>query len=527
MSGSDAVISRHGLINCLHAHMLEVLTAIYLLYILLGTLLPFDFSWSAAFGQGRTLLGLGSTPSGVPDLMSNIGLYVPLGVLLYCSLVRNVGAPRLSILAATLIAAAASLSVESVQLLSPTRISSVVDFSANLLGAAAGATVACLCRVPQRRLLASLASELGTDTSVTLVKVYAGLLVIGGLAPYTPTFDVTRLARSVQASTIAPFAQTRELAAQTRQAELDGRLGDAAGCRRDQMYLWARWFVEVVSFGLFAYLLHRLLRSNFGFQPGATLALVAYLTVLLALLISLLQVIVMSRGFHLTDMLMRAIGALCGMLMSGVVARRRHERRWTPDLAWSPLGKLALAAAVSLVVFTGLIPFSFTLDSQHVAAKVSSNHLLPFYAYHVGRFDLVCADFWGKSLRYGFLGIALWMCLKAGSARSLPRRALRITAVVVVVSVVVETCQFFLISRIPSLTDVIIAGLAAWAGTVCAQYAVDFYGRAVQEARPQTSARRALPGALSPTDALIASLIPDGVAEPVGTSLSEDQHKPG
>lgn len=508
-------ISRHRLINCLHARVVELVTVIYLLYLLLGTLIPFDFTCSAAFAQDSAssgLLGLGSSPSGLPDLLSNIGLYLVLGVLLYWSLVRTIGCPRLSILMATTIAAVTSLAVESIQLLSPTRISSIVDFGANVVGAAGGATLACLCRWPERRFLAALTRELRTNTSTTLVKIYAGVLVIGGLAPYTPTFDLVRLARSVRHSSFVPYAQVRQLAAQAREAELEGKAEVAAGFQRDRMHLWVRWLAEFLSFGLLGYLLHRLLRGDYGFQPAAALALLAYLAALLALLISLLQVGIMSRGFHLTEILMRLMGALAGGVAAAVVASRREKRPRKREEVWPRLARAALAVAVTLVLFSGLAPFAFDFEGLSVAAKAASDDFLPFYSYHIGRFDRVCADFWGKSLRYGFLGIALWAYWQGPSRRTLELRALSIAAVALLISVLIETCQLFLLSRIPSLTDVIIAPFAAWVGVICAQYAADYYRHTVRLAPPSTAGepgQSATGRTLPPTDALIASLIPE------------------
>ena len=260
------------------------------------------------------------------------------------------------------------------------------------------------------------------------------------------------------------------------------------------------------------YLLYRLLRGDYGFRSAAALALGAYLAALLALLIGLLQVGIISRGFHVTEILMRLMGGLAGGVAAMVVARRRDQRPARRREARVHLGKAALAIAVTLVVFSGLAPFTFDFEGPSVAAKVASDNFLPFYSYHIGRFDRVCADFWGKSLRYGFLGIALWACWQGTSRRVLELRALSIAAVALLISALIETCQLFLLSRIPSLTDVIIAPFAAWVGTVCAQYAADYYHHTVRLAPPSTTGEPAqgpTGPALSPTDALIASLIPE------------------
>lgn len=523
----EGPISRHSLINFVHRHLVELVTAIYLTYIVLGTLIPFDFCWSAAFGQNRSVFGLGQDQSGLPDLLSNIGLYILLGALLYWSLVRTVGHPWLSILASAALAAVLSLAIESIQLLSPTRVSSAIDFAANVVGAFSGAALAYVCRGPERRLLTALSRELRTDTAGTLVRIYVALLVLGALAPYTPTFDVTRLTASVRASSIVPFAQSRQLAARAADATARGDLDEAAAHQRDRMHLWVRWTAEFLSFAILGLLLHHLLRSHYRFRLLAALALAFYLTALLAVALSLLQILILSRGFHGTDILMRTAGAVAGYLALPARSVRCGIGRLELTAPVSRLAKPALVVAVLLVTFSGLLPFAFEFDGSRAAARIASNEFLPFYSYYIGRFDRVCADFWGKALRYGFLALALWVCWAGRSSRSLERRALTVAAVALGLSIFIEACQLLLRARVTSLTDVIIAPLAAWIAAIAAQYAADFYNHTIApSAVPAPAERHRMPG-WSLTDALVGSLIPDEVPGKQPTPSSQGPQQPG
>ncbi len=518
---STGPISNNALINTLHRHVVELITALYLLYVLLGTLIPFDFSMMEGLRAGRFLFGLGNARSGLPDLMSNIGLYVPLGVLLYASATRVFGRPWLSVAIAVGSAAVLSLTVESIQLLSPTRISSVVDFAANVFGATSGVVLSCLCRGPARRFRDTLWQEIRQDRFAACVRLYAALLCVGAVVPFTPTFDVKRLAESARASTWVPFAQSRALAAEAQAAELVGDHSAAAAGQRDRMFLWARWAAELLSFVVFGWLLHRLMRTHYGFKPHWCLALTAYITAALALVMSAAQVVILSRGFHVTDLLFRAVGAACGYgLYSLCLARGGVEGASVPHLG-PRLIRPTLVIALLFVLFTGLAPFSFNYTLYGVAEKVGSDGFLPFYSYYVGRFDRVCADLWSKSLLFGFLGAALWMCRTGGSNTSWRAQPLRIAGIAVLVSGFIEICQLFLRSRVPSLTDPIVAAVAAWVAVVCVQYAEDFYRHAVRSEAGQRSA--AAPGrSLSPTDALIATLIPDHPPGPGQTPPSEE-----
>ena len=124
-SGAGA-ISGYSLINFIHAHGLELLTAVCLLYIVGGTLVPFDFSLDTLATSGFSLSEWAQTPVGVPDLMTNIAVYVPLGALLHICLVRWGWRSSPAVCLVVLLAAALSAGMEALQVLSACRVSSMV-----------------------------------------------------------------------------------------------------------------------------------------------------------------------------------------------------------------------------------------------------------------------------------------------------------------------------------------------------------------------------------------------------------------
>jgi VanZ family protein len=77
------------------------------------------------------------------DIALNVAAYLPLGVMLFFTL-RPPLAAAFALVLATLLAAALSLALESVQMFLPTRISSNVDLLSNSAGAATGALCAML-----------------------------------------------------------------------------------------------------------------------------------------------------------------------------------------------------------------------------------------------------------------------------------------------------------------------------------------------------------------------------------------------
>ena len=184
----------------------RVLAGVCLLLIAYGSLLPFDLhlptgvaGWRAVLtaprwvaAQGPTsALGLSASAS---DLLINLLLYVPLGVLLRFSIP---GKPRLGVvgaLLATLGVFVVSWGLESLQSLTPTRVSSLNDVVANV---ASGGVAAALCLLlwsrfgalvfrlycrtaPLRRLVHHAFVALQSRPWLTYIVVGLNGLLIGG-----------------------------------------------------------------------------------------------------------------------------------------------------------------------------------------------------------------------------------------------------------------------------------------------------------------------------------------------------------
>ncbi|MCG8510648.1 MAG: VanZ family protein [Rhodospirillales bacterium] len=134
------------------------LAVAWLLPVIYGSLLPFDFDLAAAVDQHGGVLSalfailtsprwvwVGNTsPHGVPqltaDLLLNLALYIPLGVLFRLAMPRGLGWTLVTVA----LVAATSWALESVQSLSPHRVSSMVDVLTNTLPATAAAIAAPL-----------------------------------------------------------------------------------------------------------------------------------------------------------------------------------------------------------------------------------------------------------------------------------------------------------------------------------------------------------------------------------------------
>ena len=115
------------------------------LFIVYGTMLPFDFSASAELIQlrlqrmrERPLRGLGTSWG---DVYSNVAFFIPWGFLLAIWRANRGSAWWLTMALAVVSGACLSGSVEFVQLFSPERSPSVIDLITNTFGSVVGALV--------------------------------------------------------------------------------------------------------------------------------------------------------------------------------------------------------------------------------------------------------------------------------------------------------------------------------------------------------------------------------------------------
>ena len=138
-----------------------VLAGVVIAVLLYGSLIPFDFAWSAAVersgGVWPALLDTFTSPQWITapegasstgmsfamsDLLMNLLLYLPLGVTLRMALRKRLRCGPFEVLGTIAIALTLSWSVESLQSLMPMRVASINDVLANSGAALIAALVA-------------------------------------------------------------------------------------------------------------------------------------------------------------------------------------------------------------------------------------------------------------------------------------------------------------------------------------------------------------------------------------------------
>ncbi len=514
----------HPAVRFLVRRYVELLTVLAVLFVLQTGLVPFDFTADSPEAGSNALFSTKVYPLTFPDIVSNIFLYVPVGILLHWTLARAVRRRILVIPATILIAVVLSGAVEWLQAYSPARISSLIDFVSNVIGASIGVSISWVCRWAGPRLLGAALFEFHERPQAAMLKTYCLVLVIFAAIPFSFSFDSSRMKKAVKSANFIPFRASTIDEALTDQMLARGDHIAYAHLKWQRMKRWSRWAAECASFVVLAWLLQALLRSDQGFGRGATTVLAWWFGGMFAVGLSVLQLPIISRACDVTDILFRLLGLCLGL--ATVFIYLGDNRRFTPAMLtrrWRRLAKIGCAATVGYIFYTGLIPLTFDVGSSGPSESLASKGFLPFFAYFVARFDLMMSDAMEKFASYAVFSALLAMCWSRMTGLDTRLRILPIMTLGVAMSIAIEIPQMYIPVRVTSLTDPILAAAGCLTGVLAQQHAVMFYRFASSRAviaphitvQPETTT-----GALAPSDALIAGLMdprPDAPTEPMPT----------
>ena len=494
-------------------HYVELLGLVVVLFILQTGLVPFDFAERSDAGVFFTTEVIDLT---FPDIVSNIFLYLPFGIFIHWMWVKCANGRRrfLAACLTLLLALLLSGAIEWIQAYSPSRVSSAIDLVSNLLGAGLGASLSWVMQIFLPRLLGAALIEMQVRPQAAILKTYVLVLVVFAAIPFSFSFDVTRLKQAAKGTVLTPFGLSVNHQAQIEAASVSGDRLTADHVTWNRLKRWSRWTAEAASFALLAWLLHALLQGDYRFGRLSTNLLLFWIGGGLAIGLSAIQFLVVSRVCDVTDVLFRLMGLWAGMLVRAAYLRDRAIL--TPMLLGQRQRRYArfgFKLAAIYILYTGLIPLSFDATDGGRQA-VTSQGFLPFFSYFMARFDIMMDDVMEKFAAFAVFA-ALFM---TGWTRlSYPEKKPRIASVVVMgiaLQTVIELFQAYMPVRVTSLTDLILAGVGCLVGAVAQERAVRFYRLA--RARPPRDEASGEPG-LPPGDALVASLMdprPDAPAEP-------------
>lgn len=391
-----------------------ILLLAYVVFLLYGSFFPFEFTYDATRieraldhplrvydADGRRLVSL-------PDTIANILLGIPFGVLMVWS---GLGGASLAVRLGRVIVLDAALAsaVEIGQLFTADRTSSVLDVATQTVGSLIGLlTMHALLAGSRRPLVARLRATPPAEVLVVLL-VLAVVLTADALYPYAVTLDVSTVWHNVKA------AQWRPLASLTRT-------------------FWPDLVVEKLLAYAMLVSLARTVLERLELRPPGPLAWTG--ATAFAVGLEGAKLLIVGRAPNVDIVGLAALGGLVGVAVLPRLGRVPTVQTHAPTLL--------IIAAVALLVYEELTPFTFVDSVSALRARVPDIEWMPFGAYYGAEPQAALFDLGKKLLLGGGVGAAM----RWGSGR--PRLVL-----VALLAALLEAAQLCQPMHTASTTDII------------------------------------------------------------------------
>lgn len=450
-------------------HPLRLLAGLALLFVVQASIAPFDLTFEH---PGRRWLAESSALSNFPDAIANVFLYVPLGFLVNWLLVGRLRHRIGSWIASIFLCGALSFALESIQALSPSRVSSLIDVTNNVIGAALGAGLAVMTREIAPRLISAVIEECRESVAVVRVKSYVLLLVIIATLPFSFALDRGNLGEAAKRAILTPFGQSYQTAHEIKYPTNNqtGRSEDWTMMKRR-----SRWAAECASFTLLAWLIQQALQNRLGFGRIGCTALTLWLGALLAIFFSALQFTVVSRGFDATDIFFR----VCGLVIGTIFWRRIRRQSHSTTGAYQSHAKFACIGALAFILYNGTIPWQFSVEPREAFSRLSAANFIPFLPYFETRADRMFGDVAEKLAMYAVLGVLIQLRAMWENPRGREGVVSRVLSSplrnCIAISLGIEFIQIFLPARFPGLTDPFLAAVGCVLGLMVSDHVQSLY----------------------------------------------------
>jgi len=439
-----------------------ILLIVFVLFILYGTTLPYDFTTETQVLRHNIdrirwvpLARIDGGRESMPDMVSNVLLFIPLGVLIGLVISRRKRHSSWALIFGLALLGSALLSglVETLQLFSVSRITSVTDLLTNTLGGLTGAILlALLLRILRARRLQWNDGKSAVSPEIVLLLAYLAVLFLSAAIPFDISLDIGHLKTGLKAVRLDPFSDP---------TPLSKMLGNA---------LW----LAGLSF-LFCLVLSRskfFSRRSGGRLPAVLSALI--LAGAYTILVEILQIFIRSRVAATRDVLAGLTGAVYGALWFLLLKPSvRVSDSTPPDSSVGsrdPTGVLRLFIIHYLLFLAhgALHPYEFA-HPQDLSGSIAAA-LVPFASYYGKTNALALFDFLGGILRFIPLGFLLQRCGLQGHVRR-PRgqpggtfRKWSAVLICLLAGTLLEGIQLFVVGRYADSSDIIAAGCGGYAG---------------------------------------------------------------
>jgi glycopeptide antibiotics resistance protein len=397
--------------------VLWVLATIFVVY---ATTIPFNFvaDWSfAAHNLARISLDpflapdTGRRLSG-PDVVLNVFFFIPFGALGFGAL-RHPRSRSLRIVAVVLCGAALSIGVETLQLFTANRVSSLGDVMSNTLGTLIGACAWAIFGSTARALLARLDALGLTKASWFYPMIIAVLfLCVSAWEPFDASLDVGSIFAKLRAFRLDPWQVTG---------------------LNDEGVMFLRYL-------LFTVIAATWLRQV-GVRSAGTVALAAAAAAGVGLEAS--QLFIDNRMPGLEDALVNVSGALAGAVVFHRLPRRPH-----PTRVWAAV---TVATAIGAAI-QQLSPFTW-------AAQYRPFQWVPFLNYYLATTTATISHLLELLTLYFPIGFGLPLIVRK-------RWHADLLAILVVLAIAapLEYLQGWIVGRYPDVTDIGLSVVGGWFG---------------------------------------------------------------
>ena len=417
---------------------LRWLLLFYCLFIVYGTFIPFRFTSNSIFvhSQWRHFFGslfADAKQFSTMDVISNVLLFLPFGFLWAGS---EIGKPFICRFPGTMLATAGlgllfGTGIEVGQTFSPGRTAALLDVLCNCLGAGLGGAFGYFIFPAVRGRLGSAMKKVIRERPLLILWVLLmAMAAADAYYPFQITMDVSTVWQNFKHIQWLPFI---------------------GGTHR----FWMDLVVEkVFLFSAISYLAAR----NLGSRGLAAGALALGLCVAVAFALEAAKLLFVGRVPNPENFILYSVGAILGPIILDPLSKARFFRyHSTPIL---------IALALGIQAYSELSPFDWVMSTDHVAARVDRIEWLPFIAYYNADPQLALFDVAKKVLITAPLGFLL-------AART-QRSGWFAMVLGLVLGALLELCQITLWSRSPSLTDVLLFGIAAWLGAMFYEHFSEF-----------------------------------------------------
>lgn len=417
------------------------------LFIIYATTIPWDLthaptldgvSWIPLWDPER------GRPPSIPDLVQNVVLFVPFGFFGALSLKKiSARGVILGTLMMGAIGFSLSLFVEILQTMSETRSPSASDLTTNTLGTLGGAFVALIyVRHFAARAEAQLIATSRAQPGFVIFSGYLVAIVIGSLAPFIPTLDISSLRANIRGLLDNPWGEK------------------VFGALIADGLLWAA-LTFLAAYEAIPYLRKRL---SFGQAKRLSLRTVSRIgaacaaaagVIVLAGALEFAQLFILGHSPGLQDVAVAAFAAIAGAVLvavadSGPIAPARHLGELSRRRAW-----LVFAFAIAAPAARALSPLIFVSLEEKMASDFSWWQLVPFWALFRNVNVSTFRNVFEAALFYLPLGWAL-------ASRGSSPRVVFVAALVL--AEVLEILQLFIAGRTYDITEGLYAGACALAG---------------------------------------------------------------